>query len=53
MSSWYYSRMLSGAPSRVLRGSHCGGILSGTPCRGAEGFIGDQGMTGLDPAVGF
>ena len=25
------------------------GMLSGTQCRGAAGFIGSQGMTGLDP----
>ena len=36
----------------VLRGSYCSGMLSGTPCRGAAGFIGDQGMMGLDPAAG-
>ena len=36
----------------VLRGSYCSGMFSGTPCRGGVGFIGDQGMAGLEPAVG-
>ena len=36
----------------VLRGSYCGGMFSGTPCRGAAGFTGDQGMAGLDLASG-
>ena len=36
----------------VLRGSYCSGMLSGSLCRGAMGFIGDQGMTGLDPTAG-
>ena len=36
----------------VLRCSYCSRMLNGTLCRGAMGFIGDQGMMILDPSAG-
>ena len=37
----------------VLRGSYYDGMLRGTPCRDAAGFIGGQGMLGLELIAGF